>query len=252
MANQLHNSFAKLSKPASLFPISATTATVGVVLMIGLTAALVSSIWTFAVLFLISLAGFGVLAFLSFSRARKLAAEKDARLIDWESVLPEIQRENMNLEVAELKRILEVDSEHISDLQSAYIVAEDLALRQIQQEETVPLMRHVSVCKVPFDAVLIKQDVIMCAEVSFLVSPDIRQERVDAMMRKIASVKKSIDDMKIGISARLMMVLITQLTQEDGERLRSVLNTKRFSTTPVDIEIRMLDFEALQKIYVTD
>ena len=43
----------------------------------------------------------------------------------------------------ELSRILEVGTEQMSDLQSAYIVAEDLALRQIQQEEDVPLMRHV-------------------------------------------------------------------------------------------------------------
>lgn len=252
MADKLHNSLSKLSRPAPLLPLAVTSGSVAIVLAIGLIVALASSVWSFTAIIFVSLVGLGIFTFLVFNHARKLAAEKDARLIDWESALPEIQRENLNLEVAELKKILEVDPEHISDLQSAYIVAEDLALRQIQQEESVPLIRHVSVCKVPFDAVLVKQDVIICAEVSFLVGPDIRQERIDAMMRKIASVKKSIDDMKIGMSARLMMILITQLTHEDGERLRSALNTKRFSSTPVDIEIRMLDFEALQKVYVTD
>jgi hypothetical protein len=48
------------------------------------------------------------------------------------------------------------------------------------------------------------------------------------------------------------MVLVTQLTRQDEEHLRSVLDTRRFSTTPVDIDIRLLDFEVLQKIYVTD
>ncbi len=49
-----------------------------------------------------------------------------------------------------------------------------------------------------------------------------------------------------------MVILVTQLNPEDEERLRKSLNTKRFSGTPVDVDIRLLDFEALQRIYVTD
>jgi hypothetical protein len=48
------------------------------------------------------------------------------------------------------------------------------------------------------------------------------------------------------------MVLVTQLTPEDEDVLKSVLNSKRFADTPVDIDIRLLDFESLQRIYVTD
>jgi len=48
------------------------------------------------------------------------------------------------------------------------------------------------------------------------------------------------------------VILVTQLNFEDEERLRKSLNTKRFSGTPVDVDIRLLDFEALQRIYVTD
>jgi hypothetical protein len=72
------------------------------------------------------------------------------------------------------------------------------------------------------------------------------------MMRKVKRVKDSIESAKVGLRVRMMLVLITQLSKEDDERLRSELNTRRFSTTPVDIDIRLLDFEALQKIYVTD
>ena len=208
--------------------------------------------WLFVAVFVVSLIGLGVYSFLSASTTRKLAAAREQSRIDWESALPEIQRESLNIEVLELSRILEVSSEQISDLQSAYIVAEDLALRQIQQEEQVPLLRHVSIGDVPFDAVLVKQDVIICAEVSFLVAPDLRQERIESMMRKMALVKKVLAKMTVAMKLRLMVVLVTQLTFEDEERLRKSLNTKRFSGTPVDVEIRLLDFEALQRIYVTD
>ena len=85
-----------------------------------------------------------------------------------------------------------------------------------------------------------------------MVGPELRQERVVSMIKKITSVKRSIAQMNIGVSVRLMVVLITQMAEEDLEQLRTSLGTSRFSSTPVDIDIRFLDFETLQKIYVTE
>jgi hypothetical protein len=65
-------------------------------------------------------------------------------------------------------------------------------------------------------------------------------------------VKKVVEEMKIAMNVRLMVILVTQLTFEDEQRLRKSLGTKRFAGTPVDVDIRLLDFEALQRIYVTD
>lgn len=206
----------------------------------------------FSAILLISLLVVAVFAIKNILQSRKLLAVSDQKRIDWETALPEIQRQNLNIEVFELSKILEVESGQISDLQSAYIVAEDLALRQIQQEENVPLMRHVTLGTAPFDAVLVKDDVISCIEVAFLVAPDMRQEKVEAIMLKIALVKKTFAEMGIRMKIRLMLVLVTQLTPEDEDQLRSVLSSKRFAETPVDIDIRLLDFESLQRIYVTD
>jgi hypothetical protein len=72
------------------------------------------------------------------------------------------------------------------------------------------------------------------------------------MMRKVKRVKDSIESAKVGLRVQMMLALITQLSKEDDERLRSELNSRRFATTPVDVDIRLLDFEALQRIYVTD
>jgi hypothetical protein len=47
-------------------------------------------------------------------------------------------------------------------------------------------------------------------------------------------------------------VLVTQLAPEDEEKLRASLVNRRFSDTPVDIDIRLLDFELLQKVYVSE
>jgi hypothetical protein len=179
-----------------------------------------------------------------------LAAVKGEALV-WNTAMPEIQRETLIGEVLALSRYLDVAEDQIADLQSAYIVAEDLALRQIQQEEGVPVMRHVAVFGLPFDAVTVKNGVLVCADVMFLVTPDVRQEKVDAAVRKMSAVRKSAPR-NSGLETRLMLILVTQLTPADEQTLRSVLKTKRFSETPVDIDIRLLDFETLQRIYVTE
>ncbi len=253
MARQLDNSFVRFSRHQTITPLTGLSVTIAICLSVGLVMAIFLRAWPFVAVFAISLVGLCVFAYLSSRTARKLVAAQDESRIDWESALPEVQRQSLNLEVGELSRILEVSTEQISDLQSAYIVAEDLALRQIQQEEQVPILRHVSLGDVPFDAVLVKQDVIICAEVSFLVAPELRQERIDSMMRKMMRVRKVLEQMSVAMTLRLMVVLVTQLTVEDEDRLRKKLNSgKRFTGSPVDIEIRFLDFEALQRIYVTD
>ena len=252
MAKQLDNSFVRFSQHQQAAPLTGLSITIAVCLAAGLKMAIYLRAWAFVAVFAVSLIGLGIYSYLSSRTTRKLAAAQDESRIDWESALPEVQRESLNIEVVELSRILEVTAEQISDLQSAYIVAEDLALRQIQQEEQVPILRHVSIGEVPFDAVLVKQDIIICVEVSFLVAPELRQERIDSMMRKMGRVRKVIEQMNVAMKTRLMVVLVTQLTYEDEERLRRTLGTKRFAGTPVDVEIRLLDFEALQRIYVTD
>ncbi|CAN5774471.1 hypothetical protein BH24ACI3_BH24ACI3_11810 [soil metagenome] len=252
MAKQMDNSYVAFERPASVMPHVVLGVSVCVVLLVGGAVAVYYGTFVLAAVFAASFLGVAGYSWFVNDRIKRLTAAKGEKLIDWESALPDIQRQSLNIEVNELSRILEVDTEQISDLQSAYIVAEDLALRQIQQEENVPLLRHVSVSGVPFDAVFVKGEIVVCCEVSFLIIPELRQERVEAMMRKIARVKLELDRMNVGMDVRLMSILITQLTPEDEDHLRRTLGTKRFSETPVDIDIRLLDFEALQRIYVTD
>lgn len=252
MAKRIETSPETFARPESAVVWVVLSLVAVVCLAIGLVLATIADNWLLFALLLVSLGVVTISSVNSIFQSRKLSATTEQKRIDWETAQPEIQRQNLNLEVFELSKILEVESGQISDLQSAYIVAEDLALRQIQQEENVPLMRHVTLGKAPFDAVLVKNDVISCIEVAFLVSPDLRQEKVDAMMRKMALVKKTFGEMDIRMKVRLMMVLVTQLTPEDEEQLRSMLNSKRFAEMPVDFVICFLDFESLQRIYVTD
>ena len=252
MAKQMDNSMVQFSRRSSVTPQLFLSAVVLVCLLGGVIYSLTILLWPAAAIFAVGGVGLVAYAWFSIDQIRRLEAAYDQKRIDWEAALPEVQRQNLKLEVLELSKVLDAESEHVADLQSAYIVAEDLALRQVQQEENVPLLRHVGLGEVPFDAVFVKDDVLNCCEVSFLVAPDLRQDKIDAMMRKVKRVKESVAEAKVALTVRMMLILVTQLTKEDDDRLRSVLNTRRFSATPVDIDIRLLDFETLQRIYVTD
>ena len=229
---------------------------VGTVIFVclGTAAVLAGQVRLWPIVGLIAAAFVAVIGFigLNINRNRRLTGASERKLIKWDAAMPELQRQNVNLEVKELARLLGVDPENMSDLLSAYIVAEDLALRQIQQEEKLPLMRHIQLGSTPFDAILLEQDLITCIEVSFLVVPDVRQDKIESMLKKISLAKKNLAEMKVRVRLRLMLVLVTQLSADEEEHLRSMLITRRFTDTPVDIDIRLLDFESLQKIYVTD
>lgn len=252
MAKQIDNSLAAFSSRQSGNTQTTLTILIAAFLLVGVVLSTINEQWAGMALFALAFVGVMVNGILNHSRIRRENAVADGIRIDWHTALPEVQRQSLQIEVKELSKVLELGSERASDLQSAYIVAEDLGLRQIQQEENVPLMRHISIGKIPFDAVLVKKGVMSCCEVLFLAAPDLRQEKIDAMLRKAAAAREMLERLGIKMRVRLMIVLITQLTPEDDDLLRSTLRTRRFSATPVDIDIRFLDFDALQRIYVTD
>lgn len=205
------------------------------------------------VVFLILFAVFSVAAsvWLILRESRRVAIGKDNREFNWEVSSPEKQQRKLNNEVNEIAAILKLPEEQLSDLQSAYIVAEDLALRQVQQEAKQPLTRHLSIGNTEFNAVLLKQDIVTCIEVTFLVTPDVSQAKINAMLRKIELAKKTFSQNGKQARIRLLLVLVTQLDQDEEKQLRASL-VKKFSSTTVDVDIRLLDFESLQKIYAMD
>jgi hypothetical protein len=246
------NPLTRLDRNKTNYPLIIAAFAMAVVLAFGLIVSLKSWNTTAAFLFFIAGAIFAAVVLVDIAARRRIAATDDRKFIDWNSEMPEVQRENASIEVRELARLLKVEDDQLPELYMAFVVACDLALRQIQQEENLPLMRHVSIGKAPFDAILVDQDLITCIEVAFLVEPNVRNEKVESMLKKIARAKKNLVEMKSGLRLRLMLVLVTQLNEQEEEDLRATLGTKRFSDTPVDIDIRMLDFETLQQLYLSE
>ncbi len=251
MIKQNARTLVNFARPAPNFLVLVAGTITLICLAIGLISTLSTHNYGLSGLFLLSVAGLVFFLWTNLNQWKRITIGEINRNLIWEIELPESQRQKLNHEVIGLAKILDISQEQLSDLLSAYIVAEDLALRQIQQEARMPVLRHVQIGNVPFDGVLVKQDIITCIEVTFLVTPIISQEKINLIMNKMAATKKSFSQLKSGAKMRLLLVLVTQIDQTAEAQLRSSL-VKKFGQTPVDVDIRLLDFESLQKIYAMD
>ena len=249
MAQQFENSLDRFAPQQASLITPVLAAAVGSLLLVGIIVSLASGAFVFTAIMTISLAVFGTLAYFSLRDQKRLLGNRAAGWLDWETALPDVQRQNLNIAVAEIARAIKAESPE--ELRLPLVVAVDLALRRIQQDEGVPVLRHIGVAGVPFDTVFVNGNVLVCGEVSFLVSPELPQERVVAMMKKITSVKRSVTAMNIGLQVRLLVAIVMQMSEEDTAKLRGTLGTSRFSSTPTDIDIRLMDFEELQRTYVS-
>lgn len=206
---------------------------------------------------LIAFAGFTY-----FSVMRVSGSSDSSKVLNWRTAVPEVQRQSLSIEVSEIARTFGVDPSQTGELFSAYIVAEDLALRQLQEEQNAPLLRHIQAGRSAFDALIIKPGVITCVEVSFLVTPFLRQDKIDAVLKKTALLRRFLKAEGIESRVALLLVVVTQLTPQDEAHLRTTLGKERFidddgevdawQVNYDDIELRLMDFEELQRRYLSE
>lgn len=195
--------------------------------------------------------GLGLSTWLIVRHNRKLSLAFSEDEIAWQFMSPEQQRRKLNSEVLALASVLPPNEYQINDLRSAYLIAEDLALRQIEMENRLTLTRHVAIENVFFDGVSAKLDTVLCVEVGFVITSELPQERINALLDKVEQAVKRFKQIRPGMKTKLIYALVTQLSPDGEVRMRNTLANK-FSTTPVDADIRLLDFETLQSSFLSE
>ena len=242
--------------PSSGLLIAVGGLVVFVLFLIGLAIALVTkftdpspSLGTIFLLTLVPLFGLILGTAIILKNARQLS--RNPREDFGELMLPEAQRRRLNAEVQEIASFIGIEDEQIGDLRAAYILAEDLSLRQIEQEKKLPLRRHIKIGESEFDGVFISRDTSTLVDVAFVATPILSQNEIDAMLSKAEAVNQNFARLKSKTKIRLLLVLVTQLSADDELKLRSSL-ARQFAATPVDVDIRLLDFEGLQRIFTED
>ncbi len=195
--------------------------------------------------------GLAISTWLIVRHSRKLAISFIDEDFAWQFMSPEQQRRKLNSEVSALASVLPPNEYQMNDLRSAYLIAEDLAMRQIEMENRMTLTRHVAVENVFFDGVSTKSDAVICVEVAFVITSEISQERINSLLDKVEQAVKRFREIRPGMKTKLIYALVTQLSPDGEIRLRNTLANK-FSTTPVDADIRLLDFETLQNSFLSE
>ena len=197
----------------------------------------------------IPLSGLAAATWLIFRSLNKFS--RNSKFEVWELMTPEAQKRKLNGKVKTLAASLANSGERISDLQTAYLVAEDLAIRQIEREKKVSLTRRVRVGETDFDAVFLNRNAFTFVEILFLIAPDFSARQVDDYLKKTQLAKRKFVRLGLGAKIKLLLAIVTQMNADDEAKLRAAL-TDSFNSTPVDIDIRLLDFETLQRNFVEE
>lgn len=189
--------------------------------------------------------GLGFSVWMILRHYQKLALYANEDDFSWTTMTAEQQRRKLSLEFARLKP----ENFENDNVPRLYIAIEDLALREIEAENQMPLLRHIVLEGVPFDGVMVKDGVVFCVEVCFLVEPNLPQEKVDLLLDKVDYASKRVRAKVPGIRVQLLLALVTKLDSQNEQKLRTSL-TDKFSLTPVDVDVRFLSFDFLQKTFI--
>lgn len=165
---------------------------------------------------------------------------------------PEQQKRKLNLAVSAIMHALDLPEANRADVRSAYVIAEDLALRQIEIIFKLPLLRHRVLEGVPFDGVAVKDKTIFCLEVEFLTAPEFPSERLAAIFDKTDYADQRVRLAHADANVKLVLILITQLSPEAEETFHKKLEKQIRTGAPVDVEAPIFNFEQLQHTFLNE
>jgi hypothetical protein len=185
-----------------------------------------------------------------FSKSKKSSSRASGETFVLSPMTPEQQKRKLNLAVTSLINALGLPETNRGDVRSAYVIAEDLALRQIEIINQLPLLRHYVLEGVPFDAVAIKDKSIFCIEIEFLTAPEFPPARLAAIYDKIDYVNQRITLLRPDAKITLVLILITQLSSADEKFFHKKLEKQIRAQAPVEVDAPIFNFEQLQHTFL--
>lgn len=165
---------------------------------------------------------------------------------------PEQQKRKLNLAVSTIMQALNLPESQRGDVRSAYVIAVDLALRQLEIDYQTLCARHTVLEGVPFDAVAVKDNQIFCVEIEFLTQPEFPSARLAAIFDKINFVNQRIHRALANAKVALFLILITQLSRRDEEIFHKELKKQISKGAPVEVYAPIYNFEQLQRTFLDE
>src|SRR5437868_3480458 len=98
MGTDGQNPLARVERHKISYPLIIAAVALAVCLLLGIIGSLRAQNWAGAGLFFISAAVFVVLVLINVANNRRTAALDDRKFLDWNAAIPELQRQNINIE----------------------------------------------------------------------------------------------------------------------------------------------------------
>jgi hypothetical protein len=131
---------------------------------------------------------------------------------------------------------------------SKYLIAEDLALRQLEADFGLPIEKHVVLAspnsRIMLDGLIRKGTELIAIEIKYVRNPHRQTAVIQEALYRFISLGSRVQSSTEN-SFRFIFVFVTEFTGEDLERFKAGISD-RFANTPVPVEWRFFNFSELK------
>ncbi len=138
------------------------------------------------------------------------------------------------------------DEATLQEMCTTYLVAGDLALRQLGLEYPDGLRRHVAIADTPFDGVVTEAERLFAIEVKLLPTGDLRQEILNSVLERAEQTARRLTRTAPQKKFMLLLLLVVAATAEEREHLRENM-IRRLSAATIDVDLVIYDYNELHR-----
>jgi hypothetical protein len=132
---------------------------------------------------------------------------------------------------------------------SRYLIAEDLAVRQLEAELGVPIAKQVEIMfadtRIMLDGLITKGDEYIGIEVKYARTSHLSLSVIQATLFRFLELSNKVQSASKGDRFRFIIILVTEFAGEELERFKARMR-ERFAATVVPLEWRFYNFAELK------
>jgi hypothetical protein len=143
------------------------------------------------------------------------------------------------------------DEATLQEMCTTYLLASDLALRQLGLEHPHTLRRYVAVEDTPFDSAIVEYDRLFAVELKLLPTGDLRPEILHSLLDRAENTARRLQRTAPRKTFTLLLILVVATTAEEREQLREDM-LGRLGAAKVDVDLVIYDYNELHRNFARE
>ena len=143
------------------------------------------------------------------------------------------------------------DEATLQEMCTTYLMAGDLALRQLGLEHPEGLRRHVAVADTPFDGAVTEGERLFAVEVKLLPTGDLRHEILQSVLERAEQTARRLARTAPQRKFALLLLLVVDATAAEREYLRENM-VGRLSAATIDVDLVIYDYNELHRTFARE